>query len=130
MSTHGVGVVLIGIDSKSDKPIVIGLPLSAEAPCHHIFVVVVFAGGQVGAVTIAIKTRHSRTHAQLVIDDGRTTQENVLLREAADRAADGRGRLIGQTLGHIFHRTPNGVAAIQGALWATQNFDALDIVHI
>ncbi|MNE43756.1 hypothetical protein D3C80_1379480 [compost metagenome] len=89
------------------------------------------AGVQVRAVAVAQIAGDSRRDSELLVEGQFGRGDDIALVEAAVGGADLALGLIGvDTLGDVFDRAADGVAAVKRALRPAQDFDALDVEDV
>ncbi|MNJ30382.1 hypothetical protein D3C77_249800 [compost metagenome] len=131
VAVTGVGIVLHDVAGQAEEQVVGRRPFGAETGGGHVLVVVLVARVQVRAVAVAQVAGDGRRDAELVIEGQLGRGDQVALVVAAVGGADLAFRLVGvDALGDVFDGAADGVAAVQGALRAAQDLDALDVEDV
>ena len=130
MALAGVGVVLGIVAGNADLEVGINVPFGRQAGRCDVLVVVVLAGDDVLAVAVAIERCDRAADAERVRQGRAGRDDDFFLAVGADSGAHVERRLIGQRTGDVFDSATDGVATVERALRAAQDFDALDVEHV
>ena len=88
------------------------------------------SGDDVLAVTVAIERCNGAADAERVRQGRAGRDDDFFLAIGADSGAHVERRLIGERPGDVFDSATDRVAAVERALRAAQDFDALDVEHV
>gem|GEM_PF-3922653 len=130
MAADRAGIVAEEVTAHAHEPVGVRAPFEAGPAGHDVLVVVVLAGGQIGAEAIAVEAGHGGAEREVLGQRRFAADHQVGLGEAADAAADAQARLVAEAPGHVLDRTADGVAPVQRALRASEHLDPLDVEDI